>query len=504
MSILCMTDRRGAVTDSYEYETWGTPTTVSGTSAQPLRFNAKLWIPDAELLLFRFRVYCPSTGRFLQPDPLSMFNLAPYRYAGNNPVTATDVLGLYEKQEDGSLIFKDGAEFIEWSNRQFASLRWIIWITTPEKTIRVTHLFDLFGVPLDPATGFRDVDVNATMGSVVGGELPFTSSPFTNSPFVANHQVYFGPVAPGASGGPIAPGASATNPNVSYGPVNPNASTTNPRVKVLGQAIKKTRTVADSDWWAKFYAGVLEVVAGGTGGGVVPRLINFAGLSEERVWEALNALGAPMRIRIEYVLAKELLEGVKDVPIEDTPDTFLKDLPPVSLNQINAVVSKVSLPGKFEVIDVQPTDIESTAAPGWNQTYANEVPVLTVRIGYADAPPEGVSRNAPAVTTLAPTLANRTVTVFGPNIIRTSENWTYLRVGDYMSRYLGNIIAHEIVCHFMAGLSNEVGHGLPVLHEGKLLQRADFVGDYPPADVIIEDWLRQEAICGLLSLPAPT
>jgi hypothetical protein len=48
---------------------------------------------DLVTLWIRARVYDPSTGRFLSPDPLAFSLLADYRYVNNNPVLLVDPTG---------------------------------------------------------------------------------------------------------------------------------------------------------------------------------------------------------------------------------------------------------------------------------------------------------------------------------------------------------------------------------------------------------------------------
>jgi len=69
----------------------------------PYRFTARRWDPESGLYYYRARMYLPKLGRFLQVDPVgySAGDMNLYRYVGNNPVNATDPLGLEEEDDDG-------------------------------------------------------------------------------------------------------------------------------------------------------------------------------------------------------------------------------------------------------------------------------------------------------------------------------------------------------------------------------------------------------------------
>jgi uncharacterized protein RhaS with RHS repeats len=54
-----------------------------------------MWLPEASLYNFKARDYSPSLGRFMQTDPILFGGgLNIYAYVGNDPVNATDPLGL--------------------------------------------------------------------------------------------------------------------------------------------------------------------------------------------------------------------------------------------------------------------------------------------------------------------------------------------------------------------------------------------------------------------------
>jgi RHS repeat-associated protein len=93
----------GALTlaNTYAYSTWGQPTTTTHNGIGDLGFRylyvgqfGVAWdgFQGVNLHFMGSRVYSPTLGRFIQPDP-SRLESNPYRYAGNNPVTYVDPSG---------------------------------------------------------------------------------------------------------------------------------------------------------------------------------------------------------------------------------------------------------------------------------------------------------------------------------------------------------------------------------------------------------------------------
>jgi RHS repeat-associated protein len=93
-SIISVSDSSGNRLAVNAYDEYGIP--AFGTLAnQRFGYTGQMWLPDVGLWSYKARMYSPTLGRFMQSDP-SGFNggINLYGYAGNNPLNATDPLGL--------------------------------------------------------------------------------------------------------------------------------------------------------------------------------------------------------------------------------------------------------------------------------------------------------------------------------------------------------------------------------------------------------------------------
>ena len=96
-SITELTDTAGTVAQAYTYSSFGKiESEQNPTFDQPYNFTAREFDPETELYFYRARAYNPSTGRFLQEDPLGLFggNANLYPYVTNNPQKFIDPEGL--------------------------------------------------------------------------------------------------------------------------------------------------------------------------------------------------------------------------------------------------------------------------------------------------------------------------------------------------------------------------------------------------------------------------
>ena len=105
-STRALTDAGGSVTDSYEYDAFGNPTALSGSSPNTYLFAGEQLDPGLGLGLYylRARYMDPAQGRFTTRDPFEGLIFDPatlnkYAYAHNNPVNRTDPTGLFSLTE---------------------------------------------------------------------------------------------------------------------------------------------------------------------------------------------------------------------------------------------------------------------------------------------------------------------------------------------------------------------------------------------------------------------
>jgi len=87
----------GVQTARYEYGPFGEPVRVTGlaTSLNPFRFSSKRTCNTTELVLYEYRAYQPSTGRWPNRDPLGEWGgVNLYAAMGNQLVNLIDALGL--------------------------------------------------------------------------------------------------------------------------------------------------------------------------------------------------------------------------------------------------------------------------------------------------------------------------------------------------------------------------------------------------------------------------
>jgi len=89
-----LVDASGAVTDTYELDTFGRSVSSSGTTPNPYRFGAAWgYITDPSgFLQLGARYYWPEIGRFVSQDPIGEGGNW-YAYVGSNPVVRIDPSG---------------------------------------------------------------------------------------------------------------------------------------------------------------------------------------------------------------------------------------------------------------------------------------------------------------------------------------------------------------------------------------------------------------------------
>ena len=95
-SIVALTDESGETVQTYSYAAFGGIRTQTGTDLNRITFTAREALGDSlGFNYYRYRVYDPSTGRFISEDPLGFTDSANrYVYCANNPIKYLDFFGL--------------------------------------------------------------------------------------------------------------------------------------------------------------------------------------------------------------------------------------------------------------------------------------------------------------------------------------------------------------------------------------------------------------------------
>ena len=89
-----ITGSTGKTEATFTYGAYGELTGSTGTATTPLGYDAQYTNSDTGLIYLRNRVYDPKTAQFLTVDPLVSISGEPYGYAGDNPLTYGDAVGL--------------------------------------------------------------------------------------------------------------------------------------------------------------------------------------------------------------------------------------------------------------------------------------------------------------------------------------------------------------------------------------------------------------------------
>ena len=105
-SVRLVTDAAGFVVNGYEYDSYGNFEVVTEGVPNPYTYTGREQDPESGLYYYRARYYDPTTGRFINEDPISYagLDLNLYRYVSNNPVNGTDPGGLWTKPAHNDLI----------------------------------------------------------------------------------------------------------------------------------------------------------------------------------------------------------------------------------------------------------------------------------------------------------------------------------------------------------------------------------------------------------------
>ena len=99
----------GSATARYEYGPFGEPIRVTGSAANqnPFRFSTKRTSNTTELVLYEYRAYNSTLGRWLSRDPIGeRGGLNLYGFVGNAPLSCVDPFGL-SYYGDGGADFRE-------------------------------------------------------------------------------------------------------------------------------------------------------------------------------------------------------------------------------------------------------------------------------------------------------------------------------------------------------------------------------------------------------------
>ena len=104
----------GAITGATTYDPYGNRIAHTGTSDTAIGYSGNWTDPTTGLVYLRARDYDPRTSQFISVDPALSLTHQPYAYTGNNPLCATDPLGLWTIDDGldwvaGSLLHGPGA-----------------------------------------------------------------------------------------------------------------------------------------------------------------------------------------------------------------------------------------------------------------------------------------------------------------------------------------------------------------------------------------------------------
>jgi len=108
-SVVTMTNPSGNVTDTYDFDEFGSQIMSQGTTPNAYRYTGQQSDADSGLLYLRARYYEPSTGRFItqdtyKGDPKDPASLNLYVYCRGNPIKYNDPSG-YTFDENTTLVF---------------------------------------------------------------------------------------------------------------------------------------------------------------------------------------------------------------------------------------------------------------------------------------------------------------------------------------------------------------------------------------------------------------
>jgi RHS repeat-associated protein len=94
-SITSLSNAAGALAQTYTFDSFGKTTNSTGSLTNPFQFTAREFDTETNLYYYRARYYDPTTGRFINEDPIGFHGGEDfYLYAANEPTLLVDPSGL--------------------------------------------------------------------------------------------------------------------------------------------------------------------------------------------------------------------------------------------------------------------------------------------------------------------------------------------------------------------------------------------------------------------------
>jgi RHS repeat-associated protein len=91
-SIVAVTNSSGTTLNVNGYDEYGIP---SSGNVGRFQYTGQTWLPELGMYYYKARIYSPTLGRFLQPDPIGYGDgMNMYAYVGGDPVNAADPSGM--------------------------------------------------------------------------------------------------------------------------------------------------------------------------------------------------------------------------------------------------------------------------------------------------------------------------------------------------------------------------------------------------------------------------
>jgi RHS repeat-associated protein len=116
-SVVAVTNSSGTTLNVNGYDEHGIP---SSGNAGRFQYTGQTWLPELGMYYYKARIYSPTLGRFLQPDPIGYGDgMNMYAYVGGDPVNSSDPTGTMT-YDDNQSHFVDYAE--EWEAQRGPNL----------------------------------------------------------------------------------------------------------------------------------------------------------------------------------------------------------------------------------------------------------------------------------------------------------------------------------------------------------------------------------------------